>query len=199
MLYDLASLAAQGPEASAINPWDLTQLGINTELAEAWTFLQRFCSAINAAAESKRQLGKQTLLNAMASSMYRLLNMKNFDYTSIDEAIRLGLLVFSSHIFLTWQDISLPHPYLPNTYRTCLLNIKLPDTFPPQFLLWLLMVGALSIFTSADHSWLVPWVRASIELCEVRTWTELRVQLKVFPWIDILHDVPGKAIYEAAV
>ncbi|KEF57424.1 uncharacterized protein A1O9_05341 [Exophiala aquamarina CBS 119918] len=199
MPYDLAPLTVEAPDTSAANYWNPTRLGINSELAEAWDFLTRFCSIINAAAENKRQLGKETLLNAMASSMYRLLHMKYFDPTSIDEAIRLGLLAFSSHIFLTWQGIRLPHPYLPNTYRTCLLNLKLPGTFPPQILLWLLIVGSFSVFTSSDAAWLAPWVRANIELCEASTWTEVRGQLKTFPWIDILHDKPVQAIYESAI
>lgn len=200
--YDLTLLAAEDSEPSATELyWKPIQLGINADLVQAWAFLRRFCSTINFAAEQKRQLAKEILLNAMASSMYRLLQMNHFDPTSIDEGIRLGLLVFSSHIFLHWQDITLPHTYLPNTYRTCLLNLKLPsaDTFPPQILLWLLIVGSLSTFTPADSAWLTPWVRVNIELCEAHTWSELRAQLKTFPWIDILHDKPGRAIYEAAV
>ena len=186
--------------AASINNlyWNSTYLDINTELAEAWDFLTRFCSAINAAAETKRQLDKEVLLNAMASSMYRLLHMRHFERNSINDAIRLGLLVFSSHVFLKWQDISLPHPYLPNRYRECLLNLKLSGTFPPQILLWLLTVGSIAVFTAADYSWLEPWVHDSIELCEPRTWADLRGQLKSLPWIDILHDVPGQAIYDAA-
>jgi hypothetical protein len=200
MPYDLTLLAAEDSEPSATGRyWKPIQLGINTDLAEAWAFLRRFCSTINAAAEHKRPLAKEILLSAMASSMYRLLRMHYFDPTSIDEGVRLGLLVFSSHIFLNWQDITLPHTYLPNTYRTCLLNLKLPNTFPPGILLWLLIVGSLSTFTPADSAWLMPWVRANIELCEARTWSELRAQLKTFPWIDILHDKPGRAIFEAAL
>lgn len=200
MQYDLALLTAEDSEPSATELyWKPTELGINAELIQAWAVLKRFCSTINSAAEHKRQLAKEILLNAMASSMYRLLQMHYFDRNSIDEAVRLGLLVFSSHIFLNWQDITLPHTYLPNTYRTCLLNLKLPSTFPPQILLWLLIVGSLSTFTPADSIWLMPWVRVNIELCEAHTWSELRPQLKTFPWIDILHDKPGRAIYEAAV
>jgi hypothetical protein len=200
MPYDLASLAADKPEPSATKSyWDPVLPGISEDLVQAWAFLKRFCSTINSAFEHKRQLPKETLLNPMASVMYRLLRMNSFDPTSIDEAIRLGLLAFSSHIFLDWQDVKLPHTYLPKIYRNCLLNLKLPGALPSQNLLWLLIVGSLSIFTEADDHWLIPWVRANIELCGAHDWSELRGQLKAFPWIDFLHDKPGQAIFDAAV
>ncbi|CAM1509475.1 Fc.00g032140.m01.CDS01 [Cosmosporella sp. VM-42] len=200
MPYNLSALAAEEIEHSAAKIyWKSVELGTNEDLVQAWAFLTRFCSTINSAAQRKRQLPKETLLNAMASSMYRLLRMNSFDTTSIDEAIRLGLLAFSSHIFLSWQDVKLPHTYLPEAYRGCLLNLKLPDTLPSQVLLWLLMIGYISIFTPADDPWLMPWVRVNIELCEAHSWSDLRGQLEAFPWIDILHDKPGRAAFDAAI
>ena len=117
----------------------------------------------------------------------------------MNEAIRLGLLVFSSRIFLNWQDLHLPQNCLSQKYRTCLLNLNLSDPLPRQILVWLLMVGSLSIFNSADHVWLLPWLRAGIQLCGAGDWSELRRQMRTLPWIDFLHDAPGKAVYGAAV
>jgi hypothetical protein len=200
MPYDLTALVAQDPESSAAELyWRPDQLGINAGLAQAWKFLERFCSTINSAAEHRRQLPKETLLNAMSSVMYRLLRMNSFDATSPDEAVRLGLLIFSSHIFLNWQDMKGPHTYLPHIYRSCLLNLKLPSILTSQLLLWLLMVGSLSVFTPADDAWLMPWMRVNIELCKAHSWGELRRQLQAFPWIDALHDTPAQSIFNAAV
>jgi hypothetical protein len=200
MSYDLASLVAEESEPSATTlHWNPGQLGTSADLDQSWAFLKRFCSTINSATEMKRQLPKETLLNAMASVMYRLLRMNSFNSTSIEEAIRLGLLVFSSHIFLDWQDVNIPRAHLARDYRTCLLNLKLPGTIPSQILLWLLMIGSLPVFTPANDPWLLPWMRVNIDLCEAHTWSELRGQLKEFPWIDILHDKPGQAIFDAAM
>lgn len=200
MPYDLTLLTTEDPETSATKPhWKVAQLGIDPDLVQAWSFLKKFCVTINSAAERKRQLPKETLLNAMASVMYRLIRIKRFKSTSINEAVRLGLLVFSSHIFLYWQDIKLPYVYLPDTYRSCLLNLTLPGSLPSQVLLWLLIIGSLAIFTPTDDVWLLPWARVNIELCQAHDWSELRGQLKVLPWIDFLHDEPGQAIFNAAV
>jgi hypothetical protein len=63
--------------------------------------MERFCWLMNLAAENKQRLPPEALLQIMASIMYRLLDMK-FEIGSPDEAIRLGLLAFSSNIFLQW-------------------------------------------------------------------------------------------------
>ena len=195
--YDLASGEPESLESKTY--WKRTRLNINADLAQAWTAMKRFCSAINSAAEHNRQLPKETLRDTMAAIMYRLLRMNSFDSTSIDEAIRLGLLAFSHHIFLRWRDLKPPQTYFPDTYRTCLLNLKLPDTSSSQILLWLLMVGSLSFFTPADDAWLIPWIRVNVELCGAHDWIGLRSQLKEFPWIDILHDNPGQAIFDSTM
>ncbi|EXJ66962.1 uncharacterized protein A1O5_09608 [Cladophialophora psammophila CBS 110553] len=200
MPYILPTLAAEEPDhATTRRYWKPVQLGISIDLVQAWTFLKRFCSTINSAAEHKRQLPKETLLKAMAALMYRLIWMNSFDPTSLDEAVRLSLLAFSSNIFLDWQNVKPSHAYLRHTYQNCLLNLSLPSALSPQFLLWMLMIGSLSTFNPADAAWLMPWMRVTIELCEAHTWSQLHRQLKAFPWIDVLHDKPARAMFDAAL
>ncbi|KAI1625849.1 hypothetical protein EDD37DRAFT_648306 [Exophiala viscosa] len=195
--YDPTLLSAKEPKSSARKL--LVEQGIDADLVQAWSFLKTFCSTIDSAAEHKRQLPKEVLLNAMAPVMYRLLRMKSFDSSNVDEAVRLGLLIFSSHIFLSWQGVKSRHTYLPNTYRNCLLTLKLPSALPPQIFAWLLMIGSIAIFTTADDAWLMPWLRGNIELCEAHSWSEVREKLKECPWINFLHDEPGQARYDLAV
>lgn len=197
--YDMEMLRTEYPEVAATRlSWDQLAVNIDEDLVEAWTYTRRFCTTINHAAELKRQLPKDILLNSMASIMYRLLHMRSFPITSTNEALRLGLLVFSSHIFLSWQDVKPRHTQLPQVYRSCLLNLDLPSALPSQILLWLLMIGSISVFTSDDDPWLLPWIRVNIDLCEVQSWSELRGELKACPWIDFLHDQLGKTMYDTA-
>lgn len=200
MRYGLAPFGAETPDASTTKYClEPIQLDIDTDLTQAWASLNRFSSMINSAAEQKRQLPKDVLLNTMAPVMYRLLRMNNFGLMSINEAVRLGLLAFSSHIFLSWQDVKIPLSYISHSYRSCLLNPKLPGILPPMLFLWLLVVGSLSIFTTADDIWLMPLIRVNIDLCKSLNWDELRAELRTFPWIDILHNKPGQAIFDAAM
>jgi hypothetical protein len=75
---------------------------INEELTRAWIVISDFCSVINFAVESEQRISTETLLDTMSSVMYRLLDM-SFEANSSDEAIRLGLLAFSSGIFLKME------------------------------------------------------------------------------------------------
>ncbi|UKZ48221.1 hypothetical protein TrVGV298_002457 [Trichoderma virens] len=176
---------------------NLEHLNIDEELGKSWDALRRFCSVINSASEHKRRLPKEILLNTMAPIMYRLFNMA-FESGSFNEVIRLVQLAFSSHAFLHWQGVKYPHTYLPESYRNCLLRLKFPSESSPHILCWLLVMGAISIFSPADDVWLIPWIQVNLKLCEAESWNMLRHQLKQFLWIDILHDHLGKSIFDVA-
>ena len=170
---------------------------MNDDLSGAYSSMSRFCSAINIASKHKRQLPKEILLNTMASVMYRLHDM-SFDPTTIDESLRLGLLAFSSHIFLHLRDIKPSHTRFPDVYRKSLLQFSTSEGSSP-ILLWLTMIGGISVFSPADDPWLIACLQTIIESCGVQTWTDLRAYLKQFLWIDFLHDKPGKAMYRLAI
>lgn len=200
MPYNLTVVTTGVLEPSSTKRYgELIESNINLDLAQAWSFLKRFSLTINTASEHKRQFSKEFLLGAMASVTYRLLHMNKFELTSVNEVVRLGLLAFSSHIFLDWQGMRLKHTYFPHAFRKCLLECGLSGTLQPQVLLWLLIIGSMSVFSTSDNVWLAPRIQATIKLCEAHSWHELRKQLKRFPWIDILHDKLGRAIFETAI
>ncbi|KAF3933725.1 hypothetical protein ABW19_dt0204869 [Dactylella cylindrospora] len=167
---------------------------MDTTLAESWMFLKQFCSLMNFTAKMQQKLRQQTLLETTISVMYRLLSF-SFKSDSVDETIRLSLLALSSHMFLRWQNIDLTYAHLPTQYKASLINLKLSDEFPPQIMLWLLMVGAISVFTE-DDAWLRPWLLVNFELCEIGSWEDLKGTLEGLMWVDILHDGPGRKIYK---
>ncbi|OAA55854.1 hypothetical protein SPI_08061 [Niveomyces insectorum RCEF 264] len=206
----LASASLRTTQAAATTPPDAAPAatdcalpslqGVHADLRRIWTTLHRFCATVNTAVQRKRQLPKDVLLDAMASTMYPLLDLNGaFAAQSVDEAICLGLLVFSAHIFLSWQGLRPAHTHFPGMYRACLVHTKLPDTFSPLILVWLLLFGSLTLFSPADNAWLMPWLRLNIGLCRSGTWRGLCGQLETLPWIGMLHDKPGKVVYDTAV
>lgn len=134
----------------------------------------------------------------MGTVMYALLRMK-FPTSPINEAIRLGLLAFCSHSFLERRGIRLPNGHLRENYRTCLEDV---DTLPrgaSQAALWLLMIGKISLYAADadDSAWINSRLAEQISLNKDCSWPRLRLILKSFLWIDILHDKPGKLIFES--
>lgn len=193
MPYDLTPPIAE--TSSGIGtPSQPVASSISSDLQQAWTAMEKFCLSINCAARHNRRLPKEILLTNMGSVMYRIVRMK-CEPSSVDEAIRLGLLAFSSHIFLRVQDVPIPHTYFPNLYRDCLLGLP-SGAIPPLSLVWLLMVGGISLFTAADDHWFLPWLRSCLDTLEANHWDELRDRMKRFLWIEVLHDKPGRAIFD---
>lgn len=172
---------------------------IDDDLATAWGVVQRFCCMINLAAEANHKFPQADLLHTMASVMYRLLYM-HFEHGSLDEVIRIGLLAFSSSIFLQWQDVRPSYSHLPNAYRGCLAGLKGMEGVAPPPLLWLLFIGAISVFSEPeDHAWLKLWLQREIGSSGVQSWGGMRQILKSFLWIDLVHDKPGQKVFDSVV
>lgn len=170
---------------------------IDSELAMVWTVLSRFCTLINSVATRKDKIAEKVFLDTVSSVMYRLVYMR-FESGSLDEAIRLGALAFSSYVFLMWHAIKLPHHTFPTAFRDCLISADIQEPHSDRLLPWLLMIGAMSIYTETDDQlWLRPWLKSKLEQCEVDTWEELQALLKSFLWIEMLHDKPGKALFDS--
>ncbi|KAI1759219.1 hypothetical protein GGR53DRAFT_527819 [Hypoxylon sp. FL1150] len=138
---------------------------LDTELARAWEVTKQFSTLVNHAAGAHQKLPKEYLLDTMVSVMYPILPMPpdHCEHGSLDEAVRLGLLAYCSSVFLQWAG------------RNCLVNLQLPeliednsgDSSSLSLLLWLLMIGAVSVFSDFYDAWLKPWLRVNIELCGI--------------------------------
>jgi hypothetical protein len=81
-------------------------------------------------------------------------------------------------------------------YKATLSSLKYRIEFSPAIMLWLLMVGGLSRFTTLDDKWLKISVQEHLHICHVNSWNELPDILKSFMWISPLHDKPGKDILD---
>lgn len=168
---------------------------VDDKLSRAWKDMARFCSLINLVAESRHRISTEVFLDTMASVMYRLLDM-SFEAGSANEAIRLGLLAFSSSIFLQWRQLGLSYAHLATSYRNCIGKLE-TQHLSPQLLLWLLMIGAISVFDGTDDEWLKPWLCVVINYCEIENWRDVQDLLKSFMWIGLVHDEPGKNVFDS--
>ncbi|KAI0385753.1 hypothetical protein F5Y04DRAFT_244576 [Hypomontagnella monticulosa] len=227
------------PGAPAEIELDVLPSTVDPELRACWRVMRQFCALVNDAAVVRTKLPKEYLFDTMAAVTYRLLHKSPWPAPgTIDNAVLLGLLAFSSSIFLQWSGVRLPSAWLPTAYRECLLALE--DTVqgdddygfgystsggndgsrigdssgvcPRPLLLWLLTVGAvsvlgdhaLSVFGEGDSEldydlWLRSRLRANAELCGVESWFVMRALLSSFMWVGLVHDAPGKAIFESAM
>ena len=168
---------------------------LDRELAREWEIMRRFCTLVNLASSTSRRLPLDILLTTMASVMYRLLR-KTYEKGSADEALRLGMLAFCSHVFLQWHNIRLPYRHFSKSYTYCLAKLECPSKVSPRILLWLLAIGRISVFTTHDDHWLESSLQFFIEQCSVDSWIQMRAAVKSFLWIDFLYDKPCRDFYK---
>lgn len=172
---------------------------LDPELTAVWVAISNFCSQANAAMDNGGpKITEEAFLHSMGSTVYKLLHQR-FDLGSLDEAIRLGLLAFSSPIYLHWNRVELPDPRFNLAFRKALsaLILQASGSVTPREWIWLYMIAALSMFHEPDSIlWLKSLLCINLSLCDVRTWTHLRRLLDSFVWVGMLYDRQGRDIYE---
>ncbi|KAF3056652.1 hypothetical protein GL218_06462 [Daldinia childiae] len=166
------------------------------ELATAWRVLRRFCLFIDLGTQTRRTIRSDIIYETMTAVTYRLLHMR-FSTGSIDEAVRQGLLVFCYHIFLQWQDIKPPYCDLAVAYQSCILSLEKSDVVSSHLMLWLLIIGAISIFNISDEVWLRERIVEHVGKCQIKTWREMQDILKSFMWIAVLDEQSGRRVYDS--
>jgi len=183
------------PFVKAMCPDQTFLLYIDEELSKAWCIMRNFCTTIKLAAKGGMKLTERTLLDIMSSVMYRLLHMK-LSIGSLDEAIRLGLLIFCSDIFLQWEGARSAYLHLSVAYRNCLGSLELIGCTPPNLMIWLLTVAAISIDVEEDQRWLMPHLLHTLKRSDIRTWDDAHDKLSAFLWIDWVFNVRAKALFD---
>lgn len=167
-------------------------------LAEVWLVMTNFCSLVNLATQTERLIRPELIYETMIAVIYRLLEM-DFAGGSFNETVRQGLLAFSYHAFLQWQDTRPLFRRFPSMYKKCLLGSQTNHRVSPVLMLWLLMTGAMSLFNISDEQWLIEELRKYVNICQIRSWKDMRDVLKTYMWIALLDDDPGEKILNVIV
>jgi len=168
---------------------------LNKELVTAWWVMRRFCLIVNLGVQTQWPVYTEVIHDTMVSVIYRLLFM-DFPAGSLNEVMRLGLLTFSYHSFLQWQDDKPPRHKFHTTYQECVLHLGVVKGVTPQLMLWLLMIAANTLFDVSNEEWLEHSMRDCIDKCRIMTWKQMQELLKSFIWIPLLDERSGMQIYD---
>ena len=195
--YPEQVISSFGPSMYSQEDLQLAQ-DLDCHLAEVWLVMKKFCLLVNLGTQTRMRIQPTTIYGTMRAVMYRLLRM-SFVAGTLDESSRLGLLAFTHHVFLQWQDMKLSSHLLSKSYRNYLQVHALKDTIPPRMSLWLLMIGAISLFDVSDELWLADYLQRQAERCGIKTWKDGQQILKSFMWITLLDDNSGKQSYDSLI
>lgn len=174
---------------------------LDPKLGNCWKDLHAFSCMSNLAYQTTRKLSPITYSEMMISILYRLVHL-SFEEGSLQEAVRIGLLTFSSTIFLTRVYMKQPYEHLFSLFRSALFKLCQSTSIvvPQPVMLWLMILYHVVAYEQpSPGDWQSVWLGKAVSLTEVNLWPQARIILKSIMWVDFVHDVPGKKIFEAAV
>lgn len=137
----------------------------------------------------------------MISILYRLTHL-SFTSNPIQEAIRCGLLAYSSAIFMQRQFMEQPYDHLLNCYSNSLFRLRKATDIdlPVPIVLWLTMLSHVVAHKEPSHEeWRTVWLDEAISRAGIDSWSQAREILKSVLWIDFIHDQLGNKVFQSAI
>ncbi|KAF5608951.1 Argininosuccinate synthase [Fusarium subglutinans] len=120
----------------------------------------------------------------------------------MDDVWQLALLAFL--VTVTWPashlksvHCNLLHKLLKEHIESHALLERGEEYRPLWF--WVVLVYGLSLTNGNCDTLVLGELREASELLRITKWEEAKAKLKSFPWIGIVHDVLGRALWELAV
>jgi hypothetical protein len=169
--------------------------GLDMKLSNIWADLREFTKSANLAFQTGQKMDGVLFQEILISVQYRLLHL-DVSTCSQNKAIHLGMLAFSTNVFVQMQGLAIRFERLSAQLRDCVLGLQgLEDDSMLNFKLWLLLVARMSIVAGARDSWLEPELKKTLEVLGLASWTSVRDRLNGYLWIGVLHDNGGKKAF----
>lgn len=168
-------------------------------LYNIWKDVQDLSQLINDSHNSGQKVPELSLEELMTSIQSRLLMLKFNDDNMFAELLRMSLLAFLTTVFWSFPGVKFKYPHLANQLRQVFLAFTPTTTGESYLFAWALMVGATSLFHDPDQTWLLQKLRPLIRDNLGRTWFDVQSNLRRIMWIDSIHDIPGKEVFNQFV
>ena len=177
------------------------ETAIDTKLHDALRDLHAFSCLSNLAYQTTRKLSPDTYNQMMISILYRLTHL-SFPSDPLQEAMRTGLLAFSSAIFMQRQFMGQPCDHLRNLYSNAFFRLcKAPGIdLPVLVALWLAVLSHLVAHQELSRKdWRTVWLDVAISRAGIDSWSQAREILRSVMWVDFIHDRLGEKVVGSAL
>lgn len=171
-----------------IIPW----LMVHPALMSCYQTLQALSSHANQyqSSKSKRILNWLDFQSQVSTSQTLLIGLGNDHLPVVSEALRLGMLAFLST--LSRSPARKSHlPIFASQLEECYLGMQEAQDFHIPLLIWLMLMGCISTINTS--SWISSMWRSSVP--RNLSWEAVRKMVGVLPWIQMIHDEPGKRFH----
>ena len=152
--------------------------------------------------EAGFRLGPDVFQDIIISVGCRLLRFHQLDKprlrSKLESACHIGLVVLSTTLFIQigrrrFLKYTLVGQYLKDVVEAGV------DEGDNDLLLWLLLLGGISVLGGLEERWLAPRIRHVSHSLGISSWEGVRQTLNELPWINALHSEPGKVLWETAM
>jgi hypothetical protein len=112
----------------------------------------------------------------------------------LDNAVHLGLVTFMMP-FMSRFDGSVPdNPLLSQLLRLAVQQDLSTDKTIQETLLWILLVGAASVFIQPLDEWILSLISQMMNNLHLNTWDDVYRTVAKYPWTDAYHNEPGQSL-----
>jgi hypothetical protein len=115
-----------------------------------------------------------------------------------EEACHAGITAFATTFVIRIGPRRFLHYSLVGQYLKDAIFRGL-DGEDSDLLLWLLVIGGISVLSGPDLGWIVPRIRSVAASLGIRSWEGLKACFAPFPWIETLHEEPGRELWYTAI
>jgi hypothetical protein len=174
---------------------------MDTRLHNALKDLHSFSCLSNLAYQTTRKLSPEIYNEMVISILYRLTYL-SFESEPLQEAIRTGLLVFSSTIFIQRNFFEQPYDHLLSLLSNSLIKMRESSDVdvPVPIVLWLTMLSHIVAEKEPyQEDWRGVWLDETLLRTGIDSWSQARDMLKSIVWVDFIHERLGKQAFEAAM
>jgi hypothetical protein len=169
---------------------------VDVKLRNVYADTRDFARAANAFINGKGKFRAEVFQEAVMSIQYRLLLLEySFETQPFEEILRIGLLAFQTSAFLLIPGLMLNCDFLKGRLRLAVDSLEASTPAMRDLKLWLLLVGCVATMDVGD-AWLVSKVK-ELTVGE-GDWEQVRERMRAIMWIDAVHDVPGKQMFDSS-
>jgi hypothetical protein len=152
------------------------------------------------------QLGSKTVdymifLEALVSLCYRLLSFRSLRDASTrfdkQSAHHIGLITFMMTLFLQNDRYRLiNYSLVPVCLKNALRHERHEQNI--EFSFWITLIGGIWISDEPENEWIASELRMRAQRLSLASWEDARRFVIKYPWINGLHDEPGRIFWQRA-
>ncbi|KAI0122533.1 hypothetical protein F4814DRAFT_409045 [Daldinia grandis] len=182
--------------SGSLTSWPFVQL--NSRMKEAWIDIMSLTWFLNENTDDSIKMDGYTYHDTLILIGYRLVDIRPLNTDpigSLENIIHMGLLMIMANFLLSLMHRLPDLPLLRQQIGVLVREQFTEDAENREALLWALLMAEITIFTRSEDERLTQRIRQIVLSLGLQSWDDVRKILSKFPWIDALHDKPGRLVW----